>query len=117
MRTGLQAIEEKRQTFTGVFERIGYKPGYRGSASTMTVLVRNVRNKKGKFLANHVWLNYTKALQELNLDRGNRIEFQARVKEYRKGSKGSIDYRLSYPTQIKKISEVSRIRIRRKDKR
>jgi hypothetical protein len=106
MRARLQAIEEKRQTFTGIFDRIGYKPGFRGSASTMTVLLKDIRDKKGKFLTPHVWLNYTKRFQELNLSWGDRIEFQARVKEYRKGSNSSIDYRLSHPTQAKNFEKV-----------
>jgi hypothetical protein len=102
MRTKLQALEEERKTFTGIFERVGRKPGYRGSVPTMTVLLKDIRNVKGKFLTAHVWLNYTKNLQHLNLDKGDRIEFQARVKEYRKGSSGTIDYRLSHTTQVKK---------------
>ncbi len=113
MRIRLQAIEEKRQTFTGTYDRVGNKPGYRGSARPMTVLLKDIRNNKGDFLTAHVWLNYTKRLQELNLSKGDKIEFQARVKEYRKGS-GTIDYRLSHPTQVKKIPEVSRMKIRKK---
>lgn len=102
MRARLQTLEERRQIFTGSFERVGYKPRYRGSASIMTVLIKDVRNENGKFLTAHAWLNYTKRLQELNLSWGDRIEFQARVKEYRKGN-GSIDYRLSHPTRVRKI--------------
>jgi hypothetical protein len=103
MRRKLKEMEEKRCTFSGTFKRIGYKPGYKGHASTMTVLIVNVKNKKGKFITDHTWLNYTKGLQELNLSKGDEIEFKARVKEYKKGSKGNIDYKLSHPSQIKKI--------------
>lgn len=115
MRIKLQAIEQKRLSFTGIYDRVGYKPGYRGSARSMTVLLKDIRNIKGEFLTAHVWLNYTKRLQELNLNKGDRVEFQARVKEYRKNSKGIVDYRLSNPTQIKKVSELSRIIFRKKN--
>ena len=60
-------LEEKRRTFTGTFKRIGYKPGYKGRASSMTVLIVDIRNKKGELMTKHLWFNYTKGFQELNL--------------------------------------------------
>jgi hypothetical protein len=105
MRRKLQSLEEKRRTFTGFFERIGFKPGYRGRASTMTVLLVKVKDNKGRLMTDHLWFNYTKGFQELNLTRGEKIEFKARVKEYQKGSGDTVDYKLSNPSQIRKLSK------------
>jgi hypothetical protein len=113
MRHKLESLEEKRRTFTGTFERIGYKPGYKGSASTMTVLLVNIRNKKDELMTKHLWFNYTKGFQELNLSMGDRIKFKARVKEYEKGSAGTVDYKLSHPTEIEKVPKPRSVILRK----
>lgn len=103
MRKQLRAYNDERMKFTGVFERIGHKPGYKGRASSMTVLLKDVRNEKNEEMTDHIWLNYTQRFQELNLSMGDRIEFYARVGKYKKGESGKIDYKLSHPTKVNKI--------------
>lgn len=105
MRKKLKAHDEERMKFTGVFERIGYKPGYEGRASTMTVLLNDIRNENGKRMTTHAWLNYTKKFQELNLSMGDKIKFCARVKKYKKGKSENLDYKLSHPSKIKKVDK------------
>jgi hypothetical protein len=84
-------------------------------ASERTLLLKGVR-----FLgtdveaADHIWFNETKGFQALGtLEQGEIVEFDARVKEYRKGYWGNdwerqiehppgFDYKLSHPTKIQR---------------
>lgn len=113
MRKELEKIENIRDTFTGVFDRFGVKNGWIGQEKT--VLLKDVKDQNGKIITNHLWFNLTKGFEKLNLKSGNIVQFCARVKEYEKGYKGyrddvykliEYDYKLSYPTKIKKIKEM-----------
>jgi len=111
----LRKIEDERLTVTATFERIGYKPGYMGSASQMTILLVNVKDKKGKKLTDHLWLNYTKGFQELDLSMGDKVEFDARVVTYAKGKKADkTDYKLSHPTKMKKLKKEQKVILRKR---
>lgn len=94
---------EIRDTFIGTFSRYGSKKGWHGQK---TVLLTNIKNKKGEHITDHLWFNLTKGFQNLHLRQGDNIQFNARVKAYVKGYKKTdkkIDYKLSYPTKLKKI--------------
>ncbi len=71
-------------------------------------------------MTDHLWLNYTKGFQALGqLTAGDKIQFEARIKEYWKGYVGNRtdefglplsmshpprkDYKLSHPTKIKRV--------------
>lgn len=110
MRKKLQEIKEVRKTFTGIFERIGFKNGYKGVLET--VLLKDIKDTEGNYISDHLWFNLTKGFESLNLKQGDVIQFNARVKEYTKGYKGyredvykpiETDYKLSHPSQCKKI--------------
>ena len=67
-------------------------------------------------ITDHLWFNNTKAFQAVNLEAGDVVEFDARVKPYEKGYKGrreyvdkpiTIDYKLSWPTKVEKITSNS----------
>lgn len=112
MRKKLKKIENERASFTGEFERFGIKNGYRGPLKT--VLLVNVKDRKGKLITDHLWFNLTKGFDNLDLEEGDIIKFDARVKSYLKGYKGyrddvykplEYDYKLSYPSKVKKIEE------------
>lgn len=113
MRKKLEQLEEVRDTFTGVFERFGVKNGWKGLAEP-TVLLKNIKNSKGKFMTEHLWFNLTKGFDSLGLEEGDLIQFDARVKSYVKGYRGfredvyrplEIDYKLSHPTKISILSK------------
>ena len=111
MRKELEKIEEVRATFTGTFSRKGFKNGYKCPEPTLLLL--DVKDLDGKYITDHLWFNYTKGFQKLGeLKEGDIIQFDARSKAYEKGYKGyrddvycpiELDYKLSYPTKIKKV--------------
>lgn len=89
--------------FYGVFERYGSKKNYKGNIER-TVLLRDIQ-RGGAIITDHIWLRYTKGFDKLrDLNKGDIIQFFARVRIYLKGYGGfenkEIDYRLSHPTKI-----------------
>ncbi|HVU55924.1 MAG TPA: hypothetical protein VHD83_12760 [Puia sp.] len=108
MRQQLKILDEQRGLFRGTFKKYGLKSGYKG-ASTETILLVSVRDGNGKIISDHCWFNMTKGFAALGtLKEGNIIQFEARVKKYRKGyinrragiDQSSFDYKLSHPTKI-----------------
>ncbi len=101
MRKNLKNINGKRTTFIGEVDKEGNKlhKGY----DEDTLMLRNIKNEYGKVLADHLWFNLTKRFADLGeLRRGDILSFEARVRRYKKGS-GKTDYKLIYPTKIKKV--------------
>lgn len=112
MRNELAKIDGERSEFIGTFVRFGEKDGYRGPVGT--VLVRDVRDKYGEIVTDHIWFNLTKGFDSLNMKEGDIIEFRARVKKYLKGYMGhrydvysniETDYKLSHPSKVKKLDD------------
>ena len=106
MRRRLEKMHGERLSFIGVFEKTGSKAGFRGEALT-TVLLREVRLKAtNQIITDHLWFNMTKEFRNLCLQKGDKVEFDARVKDYVKGyfrfDVQSTDYKLSHPTKISK---------------
>ena len=56
-------------------------------------------------MTNHLWFNFTKRFQLLELSGGEKLEFDARVKKYKKGKRSKEDFKLTYPTKIEIISK------------
>jgi len=111
MRKELKKIEEQRELFRGIFSKYGLKTNYRGP-STDTVLLVEIRDGNGAFICDHLWFNLTKGFEKLGtLRQGDIIQFEARVKKYKKGyvnrragiDDSKVDYKLSHPTKIGKI--------------
>ena len=108
MRTKLAAENGVRKKFSATFEQVGKKVNYKGY-SEETILLKNIVDfETKKIVADHVWFSYTKGFEKLSLTPGMVLEFEARVKEYKKGyvnkalnlRSRSIDYKLSHPTKI-----------------
>lgn len=113
MRADLQALEGRRVTFTATFEKYGVfrKHGVVGR----TILLKDVRTLDGRFIAQHIWLNYTAGFdKEGEFVRGERVQFTAMVKPYVKGYFGDriedrlarpymVDYRFTYPRDVVRI--------------
>jgi len=112
VRKELKKIDGQRDVFIGTFVREGIKSSYKG-ASLSTLLFKEVKRvSDNKLMCDHLWLNKTKALSELNLSTGIQIQFAARVKEYTKGYLGKKedikkeikqDFKLSHPTQVEAL--------------
>jgi len=119
MRKQLGKKEGKREAFSGTFVRLGTKKGWQGSVEG-TVLLREIKDENKVVVADHLWFNLTKEFDCLDLKEGEIVSFNARVKEYTKGYFGwdeekamespiATDYKLSYPTKIKKIGRKEKI--------
>jgi len=112
MRKELASQEGQRKKFTATFDRLGKKVGYQGYAEE-TILLKNITDETGKRMADHLWFRYTQGFVKLKLLPGDHIEFEARVKEYRKGyvnkalniNNKTSDYKLSHPTKINVVKK------------
>jgi hypothetical protein len=110
MRKELAKLVEQRKSFTGVFIRYGFKNGWKGKREE-TVLIKDIIEvDTGIKITDHLWFNLTKEFANLYLTEGDRIEFHARAKAYRKGyvdkrfiDNRRTDYKLSHPTKVKKL--------------
>jgi hypothetical protein len=114
MREALAAINGTRSRFTATFKRFGSRTAYRGPA-IRTALFVDVCGLHGEALTDHLWMNVGERIAALDLAPGDRVSFEARVTEYVKGYKGrreldeakplQQDYRLSFPTCVKRLAE------------
>jgi len=114
MRNGLQKYNGLRKTFVGTFIKFGRKE-YKGYFK-ITLLFKNIKrvNNQKNIITDHIWFNLTKEFDNIRLEPGDLISFDARIVEYYKGYKGykedlqmmkpiEKDYRLSHPRNIKKL--------------
>ena len=117
MRQALKIIgNEERHMFYGTFSRYGIKNGYRGTLKT--VLLIDVKNENKQLVTNHLWFNFTKGFEKLNLQPGDKVKFFGRVKPYVKGYLGrktdvfapiKFDYLINYPTRISIVERNQKI--------
>lgn len=118
MRQALKNIgEEERHIFYGTFERFGTKSGYKGILKT--VLLIDVKDEHEQIVTNHLWFNFTKGFEKLNLQKGDKVKFCGRVQPYVKGYFGrrndvyapiELDYLIKYPTKISIIKRKQNIK-------
>ena len=111
MRQELKELQGIRDRFSGVVERFGEKPSFRGYPKK-TVLLKDITHLQSKKqVTDHLWFTIGKRLEELKV--GDLVEFDARVTTYEKGYKGyrddvfcpiEIDYRLERPTKVQVVN-------------
>lgn len=107
----------RRQLFTGVFIRTGFK---HNGEETATILLRDVKLDGTEPVTGHIWLPYTSELTKLGmLWPGDVISFKATVISYdHAGSKYAVgdsvfsdnfytEYGVTRPTKFKMISEAN----------
>jgi hypothetical protein len=108
MRKALAQQNGSRSTYIGTFQRYGTKSGWKGRVER-TVLLVDLLDAELRPVSDHLWLNLTKALEALDLQPGDTVQFDARVLPYLKGYQGRRDdvdcpvrwdYRLSRPTKV-----------------
>jgi len=104
MRVDLLGIHNERLRFRGTVVRFGKTHGRKAWKKT-TLLIRNVEACDGARLdggrayrTDHIWMIVGKQLEQHALRPGAAIEFDARVRWYRKA--GGWDLRLSHHTRI-----------------
>lgn len=117
MRKKLGQKLNERELFSGIFSRYGNKTGFTGKL-LKTVLLENITDNKGEVLCDHLWFNLTKGFKLLGeLKYGDKIEFEARVKPYKKGYRGHridndrppmIDYHLTRPSKFNLILPIDK---------
>jgi hypothetical protein len=109
VRKELSKREGQRKRFRAIVAKFGSKINFRGY-SDKTIMLKEVKEADtGSIVADHVWFTLTKGFEECNLSENSEIEFEARVKEYRKGyvnrrygiNNQTKDYKLSHPTKIR----------------
>jgi hypothetical protein len=86
MREGLLPLVGARGRFRAT---VGFWGGTKGGTPKL-LLEDVVWVKTGEYLAEHCWLRSTPEVVKANLQRGDRVEFSAWVRPYRRGS-GSRD--------------------------
>ena len=103
MREKLKEINGVRSRFRGRFALFGTRTS--GGYLKHMALLRDITDDRGRELTDHVWLNLTVQIKRLDLQPGDRIEFDARVRPYVKGFHDNrrLDYRLSHPTNFIKL--------------
>lgn len=108
MRRRLAEHAGERKLFRATFVRWGKKTNFKGH-SEETLLFQDVIDLgTTKVITDHLWFSYTKGFEKIQLRPGSIVEFDARVKEYKKGyvnkrygiNEGSKDFKLSHPTNI-----------------
>ncbi len=112
MRKDLAAENGVRKKFRAVFSRVGKKVNYKGYSEETILLKSIIDTETNKLVADHVWFSYTQGFHKASLSHGDSLEFEARIKEYRKGyvnkslkiNNSATDYKLSHPTKIKKAN-------------
>jgi len=115
VRKQLSASDGLRKRFRAVFVRTGKKVNYKGYSED-TILLHQVIDLDGhEVVTDHVWFTYSKAFEDAGIHEGDTLEFDARVKAYKKGyvnkqykiDQQRSDYKLSHPTKIVVIARRS----------
>jgi len=105
----------ERMRFRGTMSRLGRTRGGRWAWQKPTVLLTDVKACDSprldgdlQYHTDHVWLKVGKQLSGAGLRPGCRVEFDARVRWYRK--KGGCDLQLSHHTRISVLPDAGRCR-------
>lgn len=94
--------------FSATVDRFGRRNVNRHNKDVVwTIVLKNITDKDGNLITDHLWLNLTKEFDKLNVREGDRLEFSARVVEYYKNKHGSSsekDYKLEKLVGVKKLT-------------
>jgi hypothetical protein len=113
MRKKLAEEVGARKKFRGVFARYGKKVNYKGYSEETVLVEQIVDAETNQVMCDHIWFSLTKSFEKLNLTSGDVLQFDARIKEYKKGYKNNAykinnttkDFKLSHPTNISLVKK------------
>jgi hypothetical protein len=95
--------KNKRHKYKATFQRFGSRTSYKWQKKTI-LLTDLIDGRTHKFIADHIWLDCGKKFDEIKIEKGDNIQFYARVKIYEKGYETkTIDYGLAYPSKVNKL--------------
>jgi hypothetical protein len=108
MRKDLENKVGLRKKFRAVVSRFGKKVNYQGYTDITVLLTKLVDTETNTIVTDHQWFAFTRGFEKAQLTEGATIEFDARVKIYKKGyvnrklaiHQRQLDYKLSHPTNI-----------------
>jgi hypothetical protein len=101
LRERLAEIEGRKSVFYGIFERYGWRK-FRGQFVGKTLLLKDIKDKKGNIVTDHLWFHLTKGFDKLGkLQKGQMVSFEARSQPYTKHRGEDYDYHLAYPQNLK----------------
>lgn len=112
MRVDFEKNDNVRLRFKATVDKFGFKNGYKGPEPT--ILLIKIASLDNIIKTDHLWMNTTKQFENLNLQKGDVIEFDARIKPYQKGYVGyredvyksiELDYKLSHPSKVVKLEK------------
>ncbi len=111
MRKLLKQQMGRRGEFRATVAQFGTKSANLGP-DLSTMMRKRVKDETGQLVTDHLWMTVGTQLSRLNVQVGEELVFAARVTRYEKGYKGvredvfaappSTDYRLSYPTKVRR---------------
>ncbi len=110
MRTKLRQRLHTRSRYTATFQRHGWRPG--PHVPIATCCFECVTDSDGEIVAGHLWLDAGAGFDALDLQPGDVVSFEARVKRYPKGYKGGVnefvsradyDYCLSGAVDVRRV--------------
>lgn len=90
-----------RLTVRGFFSEFGHKRDNRTGGPSVTMLVQEV-HCRGEYLRSRMWIQDAFGFQNYGLERGERLEFSARLGTYSQ-SDGRWDYSLQCPDDIVRL--------------
>lgn len=117
MRYALEKREGERLTFEGKLAAIKKRRRKKTSRKHTTLLVVDIymiEDQVKTHVTDHQWFFDTQGFEDAALKEGDVFQFEGRIRQYTKGYKGrsmrkqklkpiKTDYKIIYPTQIKKI--------------
>ena len=107
----LKKLAGQRAGFRGTVYDFGSMPHY-GGEEQRTVILNEVHDQDGQYIGSKYWLPIGKSLAALSLQKGDIIEFEAKVTPYQRPAyedNGNpyatmLDYKFTYPTKMRKIN-------------
>lgn len=102
MREQLAPLLGAKSVFTATFRRFGWKK-FMGQYVAKTLLLVDVKDKDGKVVTDHLWFKCGRGFDKLGLEKGDQVQFHAKVGTYSKGD--GYDYHLEYPEHLVKIDQ------------
>jgi hypothetical protein len=108
MRKRLAEDAGLRKRFRAEVDRFGKKINYKGYSEKTILLKRIADVETDEIVADHLWFTFSLTFEKANVQEGSTLEFDARVKDYKKGyvnkkigiNQRKKDFKLSNPTKI-----------------